>query len=158
VLAEILSLSEPKSYGNDEAVRADVRMLAAYMKIADAWQYEVAATLARIGQVSIPPEVTLKQRIGHGLSPAEEKMLAQVPSVGANLLAQIPRMEEVSRMILFQDKHFDGTGFPEEKISGENIPLGARILKALFDLVEVETGGVAREPALQQLRSRPGRL
>jgi response regulator RpfG family c-di-GMP phosphodiesterase len=156
VLAEILSLTEPISYGSAEAVRGDVRTLAAHMKIADAWQLEVAATLARIGRVSIPPEVTLKQRVGHGLSPAEEKMLAQVPSVGANLLAQIPRMEEVSRMILFQDKHFDGSGFPEEKISGENIPLGARILKALFDLVEVETGGVAREPALQQLRSRPG--
>ncbi len=83
-------------------------------------------------------------------------MLAQVPSVGANLLAQIPRMEEVSKIILYQDKHFDGAGLPADDVSGEKIPLGARILKALFDLAEVETGGVAREAALEQLRARPG--
>ena len=156
VLAEILSLTEPKSFGNAEAVRRDIRALAEHLKIKDAWQLDVAATLARIGQVSIPPEVTLKQRIGHALSPPEQDMLDRVPAVGSNLLAQIPRMEEVAKIILYQDKGFDGSGFPYEKVFGEHIPLGARILKVLFDLAEIEVQGVSRGAALEQLRARPG--
>jgi response regulator RpfG family c-di-GMP phosphodiesterase len=156
VLSEILALTETKSLGHTETLRNDIRALAAYMKIGRVWQLEVAATLAHIGQVTIPPEVVLKARIGHTLVAQEHEMFARIPAVGANLLAQIPRLEEVSRIILYQNKRFNGAGFPNDGIAGHDIPLGARLLKALFDLTQVEAGGVSRGLALEQLRNRQG--
>ncbi len=156
VLAEILALTDPNSFGHAEALRNDIRQLAEHLKLERAWELEVAAMLSRIGQVTIPPELTLKQRIGHALAPAEQEMLQRIPATGGNLLAQIPRLEEVSKIILYQNKKFDGSGFPNDKVAGRDIPLGARMLKVLFDLAEVEAEGNTRAAALEKLRGRPG--
>jgi response regulator RpfG family c-di-GMP phosphodiesterase len=156
VLAEILSLADPASFGNTEALRADVRALAAHLQVSRAWELEVAAMLSRIGQVSIPPDVMLKTRIGHPLSEKEQDMFMRIPGIGGNLLSQIPRLEEVSKIILYQSKRFDGSGFPDDSVAGQNIPLGARILKVLSDLAEIETAEITRAAALEQLRGRLG--
>jgi response regulator RpfG family c-di-GMP phosphodiesterase len=156
VLAEILSLTDPESFGNTEALRTDIRALAAHLQIARVWELEVAAMLSRIGQVSIPPEVVLKTRVKHPLSSKELEMFTRIPAIGGNLLAQIPRLEEVSKIILYQSKRFDGTGFPDDTVAGQNIPLGARMLKVLADLAELEAGGTARAAALDQMRTRLG--
>ncbi len=156
VLAEILALTEPKSFRHSEMLRNDIRALAEHMKVGRVWQLEVAATLAHIGQVTIPPEVVLKLRVGQPLAEQEQEMFARIPAIGGNLLAQIPRLEEVSKIILYQNKRFDGTGFPADSAAGHNIPLGARLLKVLFDLAEIETAGTSRAAALEKLRGRFG--
>ncbi len=156
VLAEILALTEPKSFGHTESLRNDIRALGTHMKVGRLWQLEVAATLAHIGQVTVPPEVVLKMRIGQPLGDNEVEMLSRVPAIGANLLSQIPRLEEVSKIILYQNKRFDGSGFPQDGVAGHDIPLGARLLKVLFELAEVEVSGLARAAALGQLRGRLG--
>jgi response regulator RpfG family c-di-GMP phosphodiesterase len=156
VLAEILSLADPILFGHTEALRNDIRLLAEYMKIESVWQLEVAAMLAQIGRVTIPPELALKKRIGHGLTPTEQEMLLKIPQVGCNLIAQIPRLEAVSKIILYQNKHFDGAGFPADKIAGSQIPLGARMLKVLLDLTAFEAEGNSRIAALEKLRVCPG--
>ena len=45
-------------------------------------------------------------------------------------------MEYVSEIVLFQDKAYDGTGIPEKSPGGEEIPVGARLLKILNTLAE----------------------
>jgi HD-GYP domain-containing protein (c-di-GMP phosphodiesterase class II) len=112
--------------------------------------------LARIGQVTVPPEVALKARSGHALTSSEQEMFSNIPAIGSHLLAHIPRMEEVSKIILYQNKRFDGSGFPKDKVAGAEIPLGARILKVLFDLAELESRDNTRAAALELLRAQPG--
>jgi response regulator RpfG family c-di-GMP phosphodiesterase len=154
VLSEILALAEPKVFGQAEALRDAVRQLAASLNITPTWDLEAAALLSQIGSVTIPPELILKSRLGHGLSAGEQEVFNQIPAVGSTLLAQIPRLEGVARIILYQNKNFDGSGFPEDTVAGEAIPLGARLLKLLVDLARIEAGGVARPAALEQLRAR----
>jgi hypothetical protein len=76
--------------------------------------------------------------------------------VGSSLLAQIPRMEGVARAILYQNKNFDGSGFPEDTVAGEAIPAGARMLKILVDIARLESGGLGRVDALAKMRARSG--
>ena len=83
-------------------------------------------------------------------------MFSNIPEIGGNLLARIPRMESVAKIILYQDKNFDGSGFPEDEVAGEQIPLGARLLKILSALVEHETGGLSHDAAIKQLREEKG--
>jgi response regulator RpfG family c-di-GMP phosphodiesterase len=156
VLSEILALAEPKIFGQAEALRNAVRLLAASLNVTAAWDLEAAALLSQIGSVTIPPELILKSRLGHALSDGENEIFNQVPAVGSSLLAHIPRLDGVARIILYQNKNFDGSGFPEDAVAGEAIPLGARMLKLLVDLARLESDGLARPAALAQLRARPG--
>jgi response regulator RpfG family c-di-GMP phosphodiesterase len=156
VLSEILALVEPRTFGHAEALRDDIRLLAEFMKISPSWDLEAAALLSQIGCVTIPPEIVLKARVNHALSPKEQELFQRIPAIGGNLLAHIPRLDQVSKIILYQNKRFDGAGFPEDALAGSEIPIGARMLKALIDLSQVETKCTSRSAALAQLRTRDG--
>lgn len=57
--------------------------------------------------------------------------------LAAGLLKNIPRFENIAKIIELQSKNYDGSGEPKnEIISGKEIPLGSRILKILNDLVK----------------------
>jgi response regulator RpfG family c-di-GMP phosphodiesterase len=155
-LAEILALAEPKAFGQAEALRDSVRLLAASLNVTPAWELEAAALLSQIGSVTIPPELILKARQGHPLTDGEKEVFNDIPLIGSGLLSQIPRLEAVARIVLYQHKNFDGSGFPDDAVAGEAIPLGARMLKVLVDLAQLESGGLARPAALRQLRVRSG--
>lgn len=156
ILTEILAMADPKSFGHAERVRNNMRQLAEVMGLKDVWQLEVAAMLANIGFVTIPPEVVIKAHAGHPLSDREKEMFQRIPAIGGSLLAQIPRMEEVSRMLIYRTKCFDGSGLPDDRVAGAAIPLGARMLKILYDLAELEGRGKSRSAALDILRGRQG--
>jgi hypothetical protein len=79
------------------------------------------------------------------------------PKVGSGLIENIPRMEEIAEMIKYQGKHFDGTGFPLESRNGNDIPVGARLLKVALDLDVLEAAGMSAKDALQTLKERNGR-
>jgi response regulator RpfG family c-di-GMP phosphodiesterase len=155
-LTEMLSLIDAESFGRVEAMRGDIRKLACQLGITDIWEVEVAAMLSQIGRVTVPPVVLLKAQTGRALSEAEQDMLCRVPEVGGMLLANIPRLESAGRIVLYIDKRFDGSGFPFDSTKGESIPLGARMLRLLFDLAEAEHAGKERLAALVDLRKREG--
>lgn len=156
LLTEILAVNDPKIFSQAQHLRDNTRMLVQHLQLENAWQYEAAASLSQIGQAAVPREVMLKVRVGHPLSSKEQDMFTRIPSVGAQLLSQIPRMEGVCKMILYQNKQFDGMGYPNDSVSGTGIVLGARILKALADMLQLEGQGIMRHEALDQLRLRKG--
>ena len=83
-------------------------------------------------------------------------MIQRIPAVGADLLAHIPRIDEVCRIIRYQNRRFDGLDSPGDELAGEDIPLGARMLKALADLGHLERKGLSCAAALEQMRGCPG--
>lgn len=155
VLSEIMSVIEPQSFGRGQQLRDYMR---AYVQSAAdrAWQLELAAALAPIGYVAIPGATTGRMRAGQPLSDAETEMLARVPESGSKLLANIPRLEPVAQIVLYQNKHFDGSGFPSDPLAGDAIPIGARILKVLNDLIDLEAKGMTKMQALQEMQQRVG--
>ncbi len=156
VLTEILSLFHPEIFGDSMKLKELIQDLAKFLKIPSSWETEVAAMLAPIGHVGIPPEIILKVQQKKDLSPSEKEILALNPEIGAHLLANIPRLEPVSKIILYQNKRYDGTGFPKDSVSGEKILFGARLLKILADLIQIESDGIPRGQAVQQLKNRKG--
>jgi len=66
------------------------------------------------------------------------------------------RLEAVAQIILYQEKRFDGSGIPIDSIAGEAIPLGARVIKVLYDLIRTRDGGISRVQALQEMANRTG--
>ncbi|HTY63249.1 MAG TPA: HD domain-containing phosphohydrolase [Acidobacteriota bacterium] len=156
VLTEILSIADPESFGKGNRLRELIQTLALALKIADPWELELAAMLAQIGHVTIPPSVLIKQRAGEPLSEIEKDMIARAPQTGHNLLANIPRLKSVANIVLYQNKRYNGDGFPKNQIAGDRIPAGARMLKVLIDMTVAETEGMTRANALEEMKKRDG--
>ncbi|MCL5020736.1 MAG: hypothetical protein M1339_03555, partial [Bacteroidetes bacterium] len=114
------------------------------------------AMLSDIGAVTIPDSVLQKVQEGALLNKIEEAMYDRIPRIGHDLLANIPRLSNVAKIVLYRQKHFDGSGFPEDSVSGENIPYESRVLKVLGDLVDLEFKGRLRGEAFQEIISRTG--
>jgi response regulator RpfG family c-di-GMP phosphodiesterase len=156
ILMELLSIVDSQSFGRAEILRDLVRLVARGLGLKSTWELEVAAMLSPLGIVAIPPAVMAKARAGHPLDGIEAEMLERVPETGRKLLAKIPRLESVAEIVLYQNKHFDGSGFPIDSVAGKSIPPGARILRVLTDLVQLESAATSRPKAIELMRSRQG--
>lgn len=133
VLSDVLSMVNPDAFGKTTRVKRLVRAVARQLQLKQLWQYETMASLSQIGCVILPQELLSKYENGFELNEEESQLFNQQSSVGAHLLSKIPRLETIADSVLYQGKNFDGSGVPLDHIAGEQIPLGARILKIVMD-------------------------
>ena len=156
LLTDILSIVDTTSFGRTQAVRDLVAETTAKLGLANPWEIHLAVMLAPIGYVTVPPETMVKARAGEKLTDVEQQMVARLPDTAAKLLTNIPRLEGVAKIVRYQQKNFDGGGFPADGISGEAIPAGSRLLKIFSDMFPLEKSGMSRIEALDQLKTRAG--
>jgi response regulator RpfG family c-di-GMP phosphodiesterase len=156
LLSDILSITDPQSFGRAQSLREVIDHVAKKFALENEWELHLAAMLANIGDVAIPPETLLRARSGQPLSEVEEQMLTNAPATAARLLSNIPRLEGVARAVRYQHKQFDGKGFPSDTVKGDAIPFGARLLKILSDLHQLQAKGLTRAKALDVMESRSG--
>lgn len=135
VLVDVLSLVDPEAFQLAQRSRPWMGKIAKSLGLENMWELDVAAMLAPIGLITVPDDVRRKLHDGTKLTPAEGEICARAPEAGRNLLRNIPRMQPISETIYYQNKCFDGTGFPDDWVAGEDIPVGARILRVLTDLL-----------------------
>ena len=157
MLMEIISVVEPDSFGRGQKLEECLVTLAHASGAASIWEYEVAGVLAQIGFVMIPPSVVRKQRAGVPLNTVEQAMMVRYPEFGSELLIKIPHLESVAQMILYQNKDFNGGGFPKDEVSGDAIPLGGRMLRILGDYLDLQAEGLTKARMVKSLNETPGR-
>jgi putative two-component system response regulator len=88
-------------------------------------QISLAAFLHDIGKIGTPDSVLLKPT---ALTDEERDVMRRHAERGARMLVGIPGMQEVEDAVRHHHENFDGTGYPGG-LSGEQIPLGARIIR-----------------------------
>ena len=120
------------------------------------WQAEIAALLSQIGCVTVPSCVLEKAYQGQPLTADESRMLADHPRTGSDLVANIPRLEDVATIIRLQHRGFDGTGDPPAGPAAYDIPLGARVLKVALDYDALRARGLSPVQAMVELHLRRG--
>lgn len=146
-LMDVLSLVNPMAFGRASQVRRLVQQLAAALQVEKSWQVEAAATLCQVGCVTVPEDILKKIYLGARLTPEEARIVERHPQVGHDLIANIPRLEEVAAIVACQEKRFS---------DATDIPLGARILKVALDFDGIEYKSLSKAEALEQLRRRSG--
>jgi response regulator RpfG family c-di-GMP phosphodiesterase len=156
LLADTLALIDPLAFGQGETLCSYMRAYVSSLTMENSWELEMAAMLSQIGAITVPPAVLEKKRSGQELNKLEQDLVTRIPKIGADLIANIPRLETVARIVLYQQKHYDGAGFPANVVHGDDIPIGARILKVLTDLQELEARKMTRDAALQLMQQRMG--
>jgi putative nucleotidyltransferase with HDIG domain len=101
-----------------------------------------AALLHDIGKIGISDEIL--HRPGP-LSDAEWEIMRQHPDIGAEIILMVSNLTVVADLVRNHHEHFNGSGYPRG-LSGEDIPLGARIL-AIIDSYGAMTDGRVYRPA-----------
>jgi len=156
ILTELLGLVNPEAFGRCSRIQKRVQSIAVRMRLSDVWQYETAAMLSQIGGVVLPEKILKRLYKGEKLSDEESELFEMHPMVGSDLIAKIPRLEQIAQMIGYQEKRFDGQGVPHDALHGEEIPLGARLLKVALDFDILEAKGMPGDKALKALKERVG--
>ncbi len=125
-LATAVEKRDPYTGGHIKRVVTYSAVIARHMArpVDDMQQLRLAAVLHDIGKIGIKDNVLLKQgRLG----PEEAALMREHPLVGADILAHIEQMKEISRIMRAHHEKWDGSGYPDG-LKGETIPLHARII------------------------------
>jgi diguanylate cyclase (GGDEF)-like protein len=85
-----------------------------------------AAQLHDVGKVAVPDDILHKPE---PLEPAEWAFVQQCPSIGERITAAAPALAPLAPLVRSARERYDGTGYPD-RIAGDDIPLGARIIAA----------------------------
>jgi putative nucleotidyltransferase with HDIG domain len=88
---------------------------------------KAASVLHDIGKLAVPEHIISKPG---KLTPEEFDKMKVHPIVGAEILQQVRFPYPVSPIVRSHHEKWDGSGYPDG-LSGENIPIGARILAAV---------------------------
>ncbi|WP_320820949.1 HD domain-containing phosphohydrolase [Thalassolituus sp.] len=101
-----------------------------------------AALLAELGRVSFPD--TLMGKAYSDYSKLELQIFGRNPLHAEAALMGIPGLVNAAAIVRSQYERYDGSGFPD-KLVGDAIPLGARILAIVRDYIDLIRGRINGE-------------
>ena len=119
-----------------------------------------AALLHEVGKLAMSEN--LLGRSEFQLTNRDLEKYQHYPVIGEMALGGIKTLEKSSVLIRHQNEHFDGSGYPQ-RLSGEAIPLGARILLVCKHYIGLQTEMMRQAPldnkdALKVLHQQAGKL
>ena len=152
-LTDVLSLASPSGFGRASRMRRIASAMLDVVEVADRWAVELAVEMSQLGAVSLPPSVAEKLDSGDPLTGAERAMVDQIPAVSIQLISAIPRLAPVAEAIRYCRKGFDGSGGPDDRVSGEQIPFGGRLLRLVQDHDALMMRGLPPTAAVATLRA-----
>ena len=101
----------------------------------------LAGRLHDLGKLAIPEEILRKPEM---LSDAERLVLERHPQIGFRMLESLG-VDPIAEWVLHHHERWDGTGYPNG-LSGEQIPLGARIIFVADAFDAMTSERVYRDP------------
>jgi response regulator RpfG family c-di-GMP phosphodiesterase len=118
---------------------------------------EYGSVLHDIGKIAIDSSILNKPG---PLTAGEWEIMHAHPVIGAELLKEIPFLEEASELVLYHHERYDGTGYPNG-LRGEDIPMGSRIIAVAdaFDTMTVDSsyrGAISVDKAIKELNDCAG--
>ncbi|MDT7043631.1 HD-GYP domain-containing protein [Candidatus Nitronereus thalassa] len=148
-MTHVLSIMNPEVFNRSIRITRYATAIAKQLNLSVTWKLEVAALLSQIGFITFPPELLHNLARGRGLSHQETLLYHQYPSIGAEMIRKIPRMEKVADIIEYQEDTLDET---TDSIESKIVPFESRILKVAIDLDGLESTGHTKQQALDTLR------
>ena len=134
VLVDVLSANAPEVFQKTGRVREWAKLAAPKIKGVNGWELDMSVLLSKLGVALLPGALAAKLEAKKPLNEAETALVQNAPETARSLILNIPRLEPVADAIFYQNKGYDGSGFPESGPVGDEIPLTARVLKILLDL------------------------
>jgi response regulator RpfG family c-di-GMP phosphodiesterase len=156
VLTDLLGLLNAEAQQRAWRVKRLVLDMARFLETPEPWRLELAVGLSQVGAMVMPESMFATLRATGELTGDQARLFERHPAIAAELLGNIPRLSEISDSIRLQHARFDGQGSAPDDPSGQDLPLGARLLKLALDYDRLLTSGHDREQALAVLAGRRG--
>ncbi len=144
VFASLTEMRESASNGHSRRVAERARSLALQLGLREAEVQNVlfAGLLHDIGKIGLPDDLIDKPF--NKLVAEERAKVMKHPAIGEALLMTLEPLQEAAKLIRSHHERSDGRGYPDG-LSGDNIPLGARILAVVSDYDALQIGTLAPE-------------
>jgi putative nucleotidyltransferase with HDIG domain len=161
-LAMAIDAKDDVTHSHVRRVQAYAAALAEAMEVTDQptlRAIEAASLLHDAGKLAVPEHILNKPG---KLTPSEFEQIKRHVDVGADILSLVDFPFPVVPIVRCHHENWDGTGYPRG-VSGEAIPLGARIL-AVADCFDALTSDrpyrsrLSNDAALDILRQRSGAM
>jgi putative nucleotidyltransferase with HDIG domain len=125
-LAYAIDAKDQYTQGHSQKVSAYAALLAEALGMTEPEVEEIrlAAVLHDVGKVGIPEQILNKSG---PLNPEEWDTMKTHVLFGGKILEPLVPLARIREMVLHHHEFFDGSGYPHA-LSGEAIPLGARII------------------------------
>jgi putative two-component system response regulator len=153
VLSEMFAMREPDTFGVAQRVERRAIDLARRLRIQDTDSIRLAAMFCQLGRLVIPDSVLTKAASNLHLSRAEQGMMRAIPESSSTILANIPELRGISKIVYWQDKNYDGTGFPLDDLDGRTIPVASRIIRVARDFEQLIEDGLSSDEAQLRLHA-----
>ncbi|MFH0947981.1 MAG: HD domain-containing phosphohydrolase [Elusimicrobiota bacterium] len=158
-LAEAIDAKDHSTRGHSERMVKFVTFVAKNIGMTEheLKDLEMAAILHDVGKIGIDKSVFLKPG---KLTFDEYEIIKKHSTIGANIISRISFLKGVAEYIKHHHERWDGNSYPD-KLKGEAIPLGARILAVVdsFDAMMSERSykkPMALTEALTELKKNSG--
>jgi len=158
-LTASIDAKDPYTCGHSRRVAYMSRSLAEAIgldaKIVD--RIHIAGLVHDVGKIGIPEAILRKPG---KLTDEEFEVIKRHPDIGARILRDIPRFEDVLPGVLYHHERYDGKGYPRG-LKGEGIPLFGRII-AVADSFDAMSStrqyrqAMPREKVLEEIRNGRG--
>jgi putative nucleotidyltransferase with HDIG domain len=161
-LVRAMAARDGLTHRHAERVQRYALALAAEVQIADADLLEAidtAALLHDVGKLGIPDALLNKPG---PLTPDEYDLVKEHAVIGADILSAVGFPGPLGLIVRHHHENWDGTGYPD-RMSGDDIPLGARLL-AIVDCYDALTSdrpyrrALAHTSAVAMIHERRGTM
>lgn len=145
VLINTLEAQDPYTSGHSIRVAEMAKRIARELGLdpSEVQDIETAALLHDIGKIGNAYHEILRQE--DPLSDDQQKLIKEHPERGVEIVRSVRSMDEsVLTYIRHHHEHYDGSGYPDG-LSGEDIPLGARIIMVSDTIDAMQTTRPYRE-------------
>lgn len=142
-LTSLIDLKDKYTEGHSRRVRDLAYTFTRYLHLDQNQCDEIAlgAELHDIGKIGVLDSILNKSG---PLEDFEYDSIKSHPEKGANALKALPGLDRVRLMIRHHHERFDGTGYPD-RLAGDKIPLGARIISLIDSYDSMLWGRVYRQ-------------
>jgi len=158
-MAQALDARDPYTAGHSIRVGAYADAIARALRLppADIATLRIGAQLHDIGKIGVSDAVLQKRG---RLTPDEFERIKLHPQIGRRILEKVARFDSLLPIVELHHENYDGTGYPFG-LSGENIPLFARIVRVAdtFDSMMTDRNyrpALSLSAAIEQLRKYSG--
>jgi len=159
-LARVLETKDSISREHGQRVTEIAVRLARGLELApkDIENIRIASLLHDIGKLGVSEKILEKT---NPLLEEEVEHIHRHPLVAEKILGPIDDLQEIIRLIKHHHERWDGTGYPD-KLKGEAIPLGSRILAVADSYDAMLSSRPYRRPmtsreAIQEIETQSGR-
>ncbi len=150
-LVTALDLRDNETQGHSRRVAEYASLVAEKMGFADSDLLAIrwGAILHDVGKIGVPDAILRKNS---SLTPEEQAEMRKHPEMGHKMLQHISFLRAGLDIVLCHHERWDGSGYPRG-LSGEEIPLGARIF-AVVDTLDAMTSDRPYRPAMPLEKAR----